>query len=273
MTVSALPRESSVDIWQALADPTRRALIDRLATGPRTTTQLTAGFAMSRFGVMKHLGVLERAGLVVARRQGRYRLNCLNLAPLHAIQSRWVPRRGALLAGALERFSAHPGGHDMPDLAPTPATGILDLALEWPVAASIQRAWEAFFGEPDRWWPAELRATGPGAVMRFEARLDGQLREENPGGGGVLWYRVFGLDPMRSVDLIGHLAARYGGPAASMLHVEWAPGETDGSCLLKLTDSIVGRIGPGMRQSVSSGWQSIIGEGLVAHLGGGEKRQ
>jgi DNA-binding transcriptional ArsR family regulator len=56
----ALPLEadSAPDIWQALADPTRRALIDRLANGARTTSQLCEGMPMTRFGVMKHLGIL-----------------------------------------------------------------------------------------------------------------------------------------------------------------------------------------------------------------------
>ena len=82
-------------------------------------------------------------------------------------------------------------------------------------------------------------------------------------GQGVVWYRVMAIDPVRSVDLVGHLAARYGGPATSMLHIELVPGAADGTCLLKLTDSVFGRIGPNLRASLTSGWQAIVGEGLV----------
>src|SRR6185436_20847285 len=90
--------ESAPDVWHALADPTRRALIDRLADGARTTSQLCEGMPMTRFGVMKHLGILERAGLVIARRHGRLRLNHLNAAPLRALSARWLSPRAERLA-------------------------------------------------------------------------------------------------------------------------------------------------------------------------------
>lgn len=264
--------ESSPDIWQALADPTRRLLIDRLADGAKTTSQLCEGVPMSRFGVMKHLGILERAGLVIARRHGRLRFNHLNAAPLHALQARWLSPRAAGLAAAINDFGATMEGSDM-DMAGSDsvaASGVVDVALEWPVAASVQRVWQALFDQPGRWWPADHRALGTDSSLAFEARLGAELREEK-GGQGLAWYRVMALDPQRSVDLVGHLASRYGGPATSLLHIELVPGEAEGSCVLKLTDSVFGRIGPGLRASLTEGWQGIVGRGLVEHVekGGG----
>ena len=256
------PSEAPPDIWQALADPTRRALIDRLAEGARTTSQLCENMPMSRFGVMKHLGILERAGLVIARRQGRLRFNHLNAAPLHALQARWLSVRAAAFAGAVTNFSETLGDARMEQ---SPETGVVEVALEWPVGASVQTVWEALFRRPGQWWPAEHRACAPDSEMSLEPVLGAELREQK-GGQGILWYRVIAIDPLRSVDLIGHLAARYGGPATSMLHIEIVPGAADGTSLLKLTDSVFGRIGPELRASLTSGWQSIIGNGLVAHL-------
>ncbi|HEU4898462.1 MAG TPA: metalloregulator ArsR/SmtB family transcription factor, partial [Actinomycetota bacterium] len=70
-------------VWRALADPTRRAILDLLADRARTTGELSEAFPeVSRFAVMKHLGVLETAGLVVVRRRGRERWNHLNGVPL-----------------------------------------------------------------------------------------------------------------------------------------------------------------------------------------------
>ncbi len=253
------------DIWQALADPTRRALIDRLAGGARTTSELCAGMPMTRFGVMKHLGLLERAGLVVARRHGRVRMNHLNAAPLRALQTRWLSPRADSLAGAVLNFADTLGGTEMAEQE----TGVVDIAMEWPVPVSMQRVWQALFESPERWWPAEHRAVGGGAAMTFEARLGGQLREARPDGGGIVWYSVIAIEPMRSVDLAGHLATRYGGPASSLLHIEVAPGAGEGTAVLKLTDSVYGRIGPGMRASLTRGWQAIIGDGLVANLAAG----
>jgi DNA-binding transcriptional ArsR family regulator len=253
------------DLWQALADPTRRARIDRLAGGAMTTSQLCSGMPMTRFGVMKHLAILERAGLVIARRQGRLRINHLNAAPLRALSARWLSPRAERLAAAAIDLADQLGEEAMAEDNPAAATGVVDVALEWPVAAPVQRVWTALFERPESWWPAAHRAVGGKAVMSFEARLGAQLREAAPDGGGIIWYQVFALDPMRSVDLSGQLATRYGGPASSLLHIEIVPGEREGSSVLKLTDSVYGRIGPGLRASLAAGWQAILGEGLVAH--------
>jgi DNA-binding transcriptional ArsR family regulator len=80
-------------VFKALADPTRRFLLDRLFTRDgRTLTDLEAGLEMTRFGVMKHLRVLEDAGLVVARRSGRQKLHFLNPVPIRLIHDRWIDK-------------------------------------------------------------------------------------------------------------------------------------------------------------------------------------
>ncbi len=80
-------------MFKALADPTRRHLLDRLyQRDGRTLTELEAELAMTRFGVMKHLRVLEGAGLVVARRQGREKLHFLNPVPIRQIHDRWIDK-------------------------------------------------------------------------------------------------------------------------------------------------------------------------------------
>ena len=78
-------------VFKALADPTRRTLLDRLFTRDgRTLTELEAQLEMTRFGVMKHLKVLEGAGLVVSRKQGREKLHFLNPVPIQLIHDRWI---------------------------------------------------------------------------------------------------------------------------------------------------------------------------------------
>jgi DNA-binding transcriptional ArsR family regulator len=80
-------------VFKALADPTRRFLLDRLfARDGRTLTDLESELEMTRFGVMKHLRVLEDAGLVVARRSGREKLHFLNPVPIRLIHDRWIDK-------------------------------------------------------------------------------------------------------------------------------------------------------------------------------------
>ena len=89
-------------VFKALADPTRRHLLDRLyERDGRTLTELEGELAMSRFGVMKHLKVLEEAGLVVARKSGREKLHYLNPIPIQLISDRWITKYAARRAAAL----------------------------------------------------------------------------------------------------------------------------------------------------------------------------
>jgi DNA-binding transcriptional ArsR family regulator len=80
-------------VFKALADPTRRYLLDRLfERDGRTLTELESELEMTRFGVMKHLRVLEQAGLIVARRSGREKHHFLNPMPIRLIHDRWIDK-------------------------------------------------------------------------------------------------------------------------------------------------------------------------------------
>jgi DNA-binding transcriptional ArsR family regulator len=80
-------------VFKALADPTRRHLLDRLfERDGRTLRELETGLEMTRFGVMKHLRLLEEAGLVVTRRSGREKLHFLNPVPIRLIHDRWIDK-------------------------------------------------------------------------------------------------------------------------------------------------------------------------------------
>ena len=80
-------------VFKALADPTRRFLLDLLFTRDgRTLTELESELEMTRFGVMKHLRVLEAADLIVARRSGREKLHHLNPVPIRLVHDRWIDK-------------------------------------------------------------------------------------------------------------------------------------------------------------------------------------
>jgi DNA-binding transcriptional ArsR family regulator len=80
-------------VFKALGDSRRREMLDLLKTRPMTTGELTEHFsALDRCTVMQHLGVLEKAGLVIAKRQGRQRWNYFNPLPIQEIHDRWISR-------------------------------------------------------------------------------------------------------------------------------------------------------------------------------------
>jgi DNA-binding transcriptional ArsR family regulator len=90
-------------VFKALADPTRRLLLDRLFEHDGMTLgELEVEVpGLSRFGVMKHLGVLEQAGLVVTRKQGRHKHHYLNPVPIRLIYERWIDKYRDRCATAL----------------------------------------------------------------------------------------------------------------------------------------------------------------------------
>ena len=81
------------EVFKALADPTRRGLLDALfERDGQTLSELEGRLPMTRFGVMKHLRVLEQAGLVKTRKRGREKLHFLNPVPIRLVHDRWVSK-------------------------------------------------------------------------------------------------------------------------------------------------------------------------------------
>ena len=95
-------------VFKALADPTRRFLLDLLFEREgRTLTELESQVDMTRIGVMKHLRLLEEAGLVVTRRSGREKLHFLNPVPIRLIHDRWIDKYTEHHASALAHLKAN----------------------------------------------------------------------------------------------------------------------------------------------------------------------
>src|SRR5918911_1834485 len=101
------------EVFRALADPTRRSLLDELfREDGQTLSALEERFAMTRFGVMKHLKQLEDAGLVVTRRRGREKLHFLNPVPIRLIHDRWIDKYAERHVSALADLK-----HDLEETA------------------------------------------------------------------------------------------------------------------------------------------------------------
>lgn len=97
-------RDTTLDLaFQALADPSRRAMVDRLVQGPATVSELAKPLAMSLPGVMQHLAVLEASGLVISEKIGRTRTCRIEPAVLTQAE-KWITERRALWERRLDRL-------------------------------------------------------------------------------------------------------------------------------------------------------------------------
>jgi uncharacterized protein YndB with AHSA1/START domain/DNA-binding transcriptional ArsR family regulator len=119
-------------VFRALADPTRRSLLDELFRHDgQTLSALEERVPMTRFGVMKHLKVLEEAGLVVTKRRGREKLHFLNPVPIRLVHDRWVSKYAEPWAAALSELK-----HDIEE-------DLMEKVFEIYIKTTPERLWEA----------------------------------------------------------------------------------------------------------------------------------
>ena len=128
-------------VFKALADPTRRSLLDELfKEDGQTLGRLEERLPMTRFGVMKHLKVLQEAGLVVARRRGREKLHFLNAVPIRLVHDRWVSK------------FAEPWAATLSELKTSIEEAVMEKVFEIYIKTTPERLWEALTN-------SEMRAT------------------------------------------------------------------------------------------------------------------
>jgi uncharacterized protein YndB with AHSA1/START domain len=126
------------EVFRALADPTRRALLDELfRQDGQPLRDLEARFPMSRYGVMKHLRLLEEAGLVVTRRRGREKLHFLNPVPIRLVHDRWVSKYSEPVVAALSDLKS--------ELEKT-----MEKIYEIYIRTTPERLWQALISAEDR---------------------------------------------------------------------------------------------------------------------------
>jgi DNA-binding transcriptional ArsR family regulator/uncharacterized protein YndB with AHSA1/START domain len=139
-------------VFKALADPTRRAILDRLFDQDgQSLGEIEAAFEMSRFGVMKHLRILEGAGLVTTHRVGRSKLHYLNPVPIRELHDRWIHKFAAGASAALLGLKADVEKGATMSATEAVAAGENDvLALEKPehvfavyIRTTLESLWEA----------------------------------------------------------------------------------------------------------------------------------
>ena len=239
-------------IWRALADPTRRALLDLLRDRPRTTGALAEAFPeVTRFAVMKHLGVLTDAGLVVVRRRGRERWNHLNAVPLRRAYERWMAPYAERGAEAVLRLKDYVEGDAM--------NGTLDVANDVTIDAPRERVWEGLT-RMGSWWPHRFRE---GSAVVWEPVLGGRFFEDWGGGSGALYGTVVRIEEASHVTVAGPMGMR--GPVVGVWSFDLE--EDGGRTVLRYAHRAFGDIDEETVAGYTSGWPEVI-DALRAAAGG-----
>jgi uncharacterized protein YndB with AHSA1/START domain/biotin operon repressor len=237
------------DVFRALADPTRRSLLDELFTEDgQTLHALAQRFAMTRFGVMKHLKQLEDAGLVVTRRQGREKLHFLNPVPIRLVHDRWVSKYAEPWAAGLS---------DLKQKLETPMEKVFEIYIK----TTPQRLWDAIV-DP------EIRAKyNFGAGVTSDWTPGAPLEMSAPNAGFVLGDgEVVEVDPPRRLVHTMRACFSEEAKAEGSTRVTWEIEPVGDSCRLTLVHD---QMRDGANSQIYGGWPMIL-SGLKTWLETGE---
>ena len=232
---------SDEQVFKALASPHRRRILDLLRQGPMTTGALDDALEqLSRFAVMQHLSVLEDAGLVVVRRQGRQRFNHLNAVPVREVYERWVSRLAGDTAKGMLALRRH-----VEEKEGDMAVRAITIENEIRLRAPIQRVFDAFTQEQQHWYPYSYGRDRLKRIV-FEPRVGGQTYEDWGDGTGILYGHVAYYDPPHAVAIRSHLK-----PAITL--EQWAVFEQDGDeTILRHSTTAFGEISDEMAEGIHS---------------------
>jgi len=180
-----------VAVFRALGDPSRRLLLDRLfERDGQTLGELTRHLPeMTRFGVMRHLDVLESAGLISTRKVGREKRHYLNPVPIRLIHDRWISKFAEPLVGSLSALKQHLEGHRM---------SVPDHVYSVFVRATPERIWQAITDGDD----TVQYYYGTRVVSDF--RAGAPLRYDYPDGSVAADGEVVDVDPPRRLVMSFH---------------------------------------------------------------------
>src|SRR3990170_200696 len=167
-------------VWKALSDPSRRRILDLLRERPRTTGELCDSFPVTRYAVMKHLTVLEGAGLVIVKREGRQRWNHLNAVPIRRIYERWVSEYESHWAASLLKLKRRVEGAQGEDrIMPerNAATNVIHIEQEITIEAVPERVFEALTQEVSAWWGMPYLQSATAEALVLEPQVGGRFYE------------------------------------------------------------------------------------------------
>lgn len=128
------------------------------------------------------------------------------------------------------------------------------------IEASRERVWRGLTDQLSAWWLPDFHMLGTDSIVILEPNAGGRLYEQM-GDQHLLWYSVLAIQKNESLDLVGHINAKYGGPATTMLNLTLNSVSAK-STTLRISDSLYGRVSEDLVSSLNGGWQMLFSDGL-----------
>lgn len=255
--------------FKALSHPIRRQILDALIHGPKSTGDLNEKFPeVTRYAVMKHLGMLESANLITIRREGRVRLNYLNAVPLREIYNRWVNKYEDQDANSLltlkEKIEQSNGRKDQMENGLKQDS--FQIEQEITIHAPRGKVYEALTSDIDQWWAYRLSGDQK-STLSFEPKVGGRFLETWGNGEGALWGVVSYVKAPEEIRMNGLLGMRGAVNSAYTYRLE----EKGEDTVLKLSHHAYGLIDPEWRAGHDQGWQELLGKFLKEYVETGKR--
>jgi DNA-binding transcriptional ArsR family regulator len=250
---------SDVSIWTALADPKRRQIVMLLEEKPQTTSELSSHFDVSRFAVMKHLKVLEKANLITVKREGRSRWNILNDDLVQFLRNNLTGDDGAndlaeILGLLPSRWPAK--------LPASMSDEHIYIEQSLVIEAESSRVFEAFTIDIDAWWAPRVSS---GSKIRLEPFVNGRLYEAfNEFGQGVLYATITYIKQDQELRLRGtlELIEQIEKKCIADSHVRIVLESGDNNTVICLSHRVACSSNEATRISIDSHWHVLLEQRL-----------
>ena len=218
--------DSTAPAFRALADPSRRLLLDRLfERDGQTLGELTAHLPdMTRFGVMRHLDVLEQAGLISTRKEGREKRHFLNPVPIRRIHDRWISKYAAPVVGTMSAVKDHLEASTMA-VPPDEIEHVYSIFIN----ASPERVWRAITDGDD------TVQYYYGTRVRSDWKVGSPVSYDNPDGTVAADGEVIAFDPPTRLETTFHARWDPEAEAEGPVRHVWELADADGSTKLTVT--------------------------------------
>lgn len=261
---------NDVSLWAALADSKRRQIISYLEEKPRTTSELSQYFDVSRYAVMKHLNVLEKADLIKIKREGRKRWNFLNDDLTHFLRTKLGAEDGPnRLVDILDLFPEH----NQADSVIRTTTEMVEIQDEVILAATLAKVFTAFTTDIDSWWSQRSTIS---SRIHLEPRVNGRFYEAfNEAGHGVLYGTITSIKQDREVRLRGtpELTEQLMDEPCADNFVQIDLESKDKAAKLTLSHRIIGSLEESTQAACKHRWHRLINKHLRAFVEEGIPRR